>query len=103
MPLVSTKFMTLGVKITPKKFYEIGHWSNFAQIFFILLHFVRFKVLCLPLCQAPPFKIASNANLEFVLVVFLVGVSVGHEVDVADGLAEHGVAVRNLIPEQVSS
>jgi len=35
LPLVSTKFMTLGVKITPKTFHEIGHWSNFAQIFFI--------------------------------------------------------------------
>jgi hypothetical protein len=30
--------------------------------------------------------------------VLLVGVGVRHEVDVADGLAEHGVAVGNLVP-----
>jgi len=31
--------------------------------------------------------------------MFLVGVGVGEEVDVADGLAEHGVTVGNLVPQ----
>ena len=48
------------------------------------------------------FESFERVHLELVLVSLLVGVGVGHEVDVADGLAEHRVPVRDLVPAQQS-